>query len=195
MNPLRPERSVVVLVDLQTRLAAAMPQEARDDALRHAAILAEAAHAMAVPIFVTEQYPKGLGPTVPELNAILSSPPSDLGSGAQTRAAVFEKLEFDAYANGTFREALHAMGRTQVVLAGMEAHICVYQTARGLAAAGYEVHVATDATCSRRADHWSIARDLWASAGALPSTTETILFDWLQQAGDDRFKRVSKLLR
>ncbi len=178
-----PANSVLVLVDIQERLVAAMPDE-RDRVVKNAAILAEAAGLLEIPVLVSEQYPRGLGATVPPLAAKLP------GS-----ARVVEKVEFDACANDAFREALGAIGRSQVVLAGMEAHICVYQTARGLAAAGHEVHVPYDATCSRRLDHREQARGLWSAVGATPSITETVLFDWLGKAGGDAFKTISKLIR
>jgi len=91
--------------------------------------------------------------------------------------------------------ALRATGATQVVLAGMESHICVHQSARGLLAEGFQVHVALDATCSRDALHVDLARGLWRDDGAVVSAVETVLFDWLGRAGGDAFRAISRLVR
>jgi nicotinamidase-related amidase len=139
---------------------------------------------------VTEQYPKGLGHTVPMLQERLAqftdAPP------------VFEKLEFDATENASVSahlDRLRAHGVDSVVVTGMEAHICVLQTARGLAQRGFAVHVAGDATASRSPQNLDIARGLWRDAGAFSTTTETVLFDLLGRAQGDAFKSISKLVR
>lgn len=181
---LTPERSALAIIDIQERLAAAMPAEERARCVKNAAILAEAAGLLGVPVIVSEQYPKGLGHTVEPIRAKL---PED--------AQVVEKVEFDASANTDFSTRLDALGRSEIIVAGMEAHICVFQTARGLAARGKTVHVAYDATCSRLVEHRDAARELWAAAGAVPTITETVLFDWLGRAGGDAFKAISKLIR
>ena len=182
---LAPETSVLAIVDIQERLAAAMPEEERERAVKNAAILVEAAGLLGVPVLVSEQYPKGLGHTVEPIREKLDA----------ADASVLEKVEFDACANAGFRERVEALGRRHVVLAGMEAHICVFQTARGLVEAGHAVHVAYDATCSRRVEHRTVARGLWERVGATSTITETVLFDWLGKAGGDAFKTIAKLIR
>lgn len=181
---LDPGHSALAIIDIQERLVGAMPDGERERCVKNAAILAEAAGLLGVPVLVSEQYPKGLGHTVEPIRA-------KLPEGAQ----VIEKVEFDACACGDFLTALDGLGRSQVIVAGMEAHICVFQTARGLATRGKTVHVAYDATCSRLVEHREAAKELWTRAGAVPSITETILFDWLGQAGGDAFKTISKLIR
>jgi len=181
---LQPERSALVIVDIQERLAGAMPERERERCVKNAAILAEAAGLLGVPVLVSEQYPKGLGHTV-----------APIADKLPESAQVIEKVEFDASANDDFMTHFDGLGREQVILAGMEAHICVFQTARGLATRGKTVHVAYDATCSRLLEHRDAAQELWARAGAVPTITETVLFDWLGKAGGDAFKTISKLIR
>lgn len=186
---LQPSRSVLLVVDVQERLAAAMPEAGRA-AIEKIDLLLEGAQLLGVEVVVTEQYPKGLGGTVPALKDRLAT----LGKPA----AVREKIEFDATRNEGIAEALDALrsaGKTHVVLTGMEAHICVYQTARGLVERGFHVQVASDATQSRAAANEALARGLWREAGATVSGTETVLFDWLGKAGGDAFKAISKRLR
>ena len=138
------------------------------------------AAALNVPVVISEQYPKGLGATA---NALL----------AHFTGERFSKTVFDASAVPEIREALE--GRKQVIVAGMEAHICVHQTVRGLADMGFEVTVASDATCSRSDEHHRIAEGLWRASGASVSCGEAVLFDWLGEAGGDAFKTISKAIR
>jgi len=184
---LEPERTALLVVDVQERLVAAMPEGERARVVESGRKLIEGARILGVPALVTEQYPKGLGHTLPALGEALDAfeaPPPRI-----------EKLEFDVCRNAGVREALDRLERTHVVLIGMEAHICVWQSARGLLEAGYAVHVAADATCSRDLGNRDLARGLWAEAGATVTCTETVLFDLLGQAGGDNFKAISKLVR
>lgn len=191
MSTLRllPERTVLVVVDVQERLAPAMPSGG-EAAIKNVDRLLEGARVLGLPVVVTEQYPKGLGPSVAPVRdrlATFASPPVPL-----------EKTEFDASANAGVAAALEkqrAAGRTHAVVCGMEAHICVYQTARGLVGAGWHVHVPFDACASRAPASADVARSLWERAGAVPSVTETVLFDLLGKAGGDAFKAISQLVR
>lgn len=178
---------MLVLVDFQERLAAAMPEADLQRAERNAGLLLEAASRLKLPVFVTEQYPKGLGPTVHSLQTRL-----DALDPAPER---IEKIEFDASSNADFAEVLGASGRSRVILAGLEAHICIFQTARGLAGRGFAVHVAGDATCSRLPENRRIAERLWRQAGAFVTCTETVLFDLLRVGRGEDFKALSKLLK
>lgn len=182
-----PSRSVLLVVDVQERLAAVMPEQGASP-VKNIDLLLEAAQLLGVEVVVTEQYPKGLGPTVPALKERLASVPN----------RTLEKIEFDATKNeviATHLDGLRSQGRTHVVLTGMEAHICVYQTARGLVSQGFQVQVAHDATASRTKSNAMLGRKLWSEAGAVVSGTETVLFDWLGKAGGDAFKTISKRLR
>jgi nicotinamidase-related amidase len=181
-----PERTLLVVIDIQERLAAAMPDEPREACIRNAVRLVSGAAALRLPVIYTEQYPKGLGPTVPPLAEAL----------AAAGAARIEKTEFDAHTNAAFADALGKHeDRLTVVLCGMESHICVYQTARGLAGRDLAVHVAVDATCSRDPDNRIIARGLIARAGAFVTSTETVLFDLVGVGAGDAFKTISRLVR
>lgn len=186
---LHPERTILLVVDVQERLAPAMPSGG-EATLKNVDRLLEGARVLGLPVLVTEQYPKGLGPSVAVVRdrlATFSSPPVPL-----------EKTEFDASANAGVAAALEQQrgaGKTHAIVCGMEAHICVYQTARGLVAAGWHVHVPFDACASRVPASAEVARGLWERAGAVPTVTETVLFDLLGKAGGDSFKAISALVR
>lgn len=190
---IEPASTALVVIDTQERLAAAMPVADRERCARQIGALVQSAKLFGMPVLVTEQYPKGLGPTLPQirehLEAFAEAPP------------VVEKMEFDATSNAAFTEALdHLHTRSgdgairNVLVCGMEAHICVYQTTRGLIGGGYHVHVPWDATCAREPSNLAIARDLWTRCGALVTTTETVLFDLLGSAEHPHFKAISKLI-
>ncbi len=182
-----PETTALMVIDVQERLAAAMPQ---GPALENIGRLIDGARALGVQLLVTEQYPKGLGPTLAPLR-------ERLGAFA-TPVSVLEKLDFDACDDPAVSAALEGLQQARVrtlVLAGMEAHICVAQTARGLVDRGFQVLVVADATASRTAENRRLAEGLWTAAGAVPTSTEAVLFDLVRRASGDAFKSVSKLIR
>ncbi|MGA2114402.1 MAG: hydrolase [Bryobacteraceae bacterium] len=176
--------SVVVIIDIQERLAAAMLSSARQAAIRNTRILIQAAACLGVPVLVTEQYPKGLGPTVAELTGILPG-------GTQR----FEKTCFSCARAGTFSAALDASGRSQVILVGMEAHVCVLQSALELRAGGREVFAVEDACCSRKQENHINAMYRLRGAGVAVTNTESVLFEWLRDARHEHFKAISALVR
>jgi nicotinamidase-related amidase len=185
MLRLAPETSLLVLVDLQERLAAAMTGEARARVEKTARILLEAARLLGVKTLATEQYPKGLGPTVPQVAELLR------GLGVQP----IEKLDFCACDEPVFSSAVEASRAKSVVLLGMETHICVFQTARELAARGLDVHVVADGCASRAEENRAAGLALAAKAGATITVAETVVFDWLGRAGSEEFKQISRLVR
>ena len=185
MKRLDPKRTALLVVDVQDRLAQAMPPEQVERVRRAARILIESARLLGAPVFVTEQYPKGLGATLPEVADALSA--ADAGR--------FEKLDFSAWDAEGFRERMAATSVTSVVVLGMETHVCVYQTVRDLVAAGFDVHVPIDGVASRRDDHRQVGLELCARAGATTTTSESVVFDWLARASGDAFKQISKLVR
>ncbi|MEZ4231916.1 MAG: isochorismatase family protein [Polyangiaceae bacterium] len=185
MQRLDPKTTALVIVDIQDRLAAAMPEDQLTQVVRSARILAEAARLLGAPLLQTEQYPKGLGPTL--------APVSEALQGSEV--ARFEKLCFSAWDAEGFAETLERSKARAAVVIGMESHVCVYQTVRDLAARGFEVHVPVDGVSSRRADHHDVGVALCERAGAVPTTSETVVFDWLGRAGGDAFKQLSKLIR
>lgn len=182
---LDPASTAIVVVDIQERLAPAMPADQLEQVLRAGRILLDAAGLFSSPVFATEQYPKGLGPTVEAIAASLE--------GLQVKP--FEKVSFSACDAPGFAEAFEAAGAKAAVVIGMESHVCVYQTVRDLAARGIEVHLPIDGVSSRREDHRDAGIELCVRAGAVRTTTETIAFDWLRVAGTDAFKRLSALIR
>jgi nicotinamidase-related amidase len=183
---LSPQRTALLLVDIQDRLASAMPDEVRASVLRNICVLIEAARRFALPIVVSQQYPKGLGPTV-----------SAIEDGLRDVAGVhrFDKLEFAVTDCADFAALAPKLGRDQWIVTGMEAHVCVYQSARGLAARGYTPHVVADAVASRTKANWQIGLSLVERAGAVVTSAEVCVFDLLRREGTDDFKALSKLIR
>jgi len=145
-------------------------------------ILQEAARELGVPMVATEQYVKGLGNTLCILKEKLTEP-------------ALEKMAFSCCGESSFPERLKALGRKQVVITGMEAHVCVLQTVIELLDAGYHVHLVKDAVMSRRKENWRVGIDAAIAAGAVITSTETALFQLLRVAGSDEFKKLSKLVR
>ncbi len=176
--------SVLVMIDVQERLAAAMLPAARAAVIRNARILLSAAARLGIPVFLTEQYPKGLGPTEAEILEMLPA-----GS------ARLEKTCFSATGAEGCMDALEASGRRQVMVAGMEAHVCVLQSALELRAARPEVFVVEDACCSRNLENHRNAMDRMRAAGVMITNTESVVFEWLRDARHDCFKAISALLR
>ena len=177
------ERSALLIIDMQTRLSAAMPIEARERVLRNTGILIEAARALAIPVVHTEQYPRGLGPTEPELARRLSE------------VQRLEKTAFSCCNAAGFDAMICTDTRTQWILCGMEAHICVLQTAIDLHARGLEVFLVEDAVCSRTEANHRNALTRLQQAGIVVSNTESVLFEWLRDATDPQFKALSALIR
>lgn len=175
---------MLLCVDIQQRLCAAMPKEGLGQLVRNASRLIEGAKTLGVPILVSEQYRRGLGTTISELAALLPTGTPNL-----------EKLEFSVWAAPELAAAIAASGRRQIVVMGMETHICVYQTVRDLSHIGYQVHVPHDAICSRDPENARVGLVLAERAGAVVTATETVLFDWLHRAGSPEFKAISALVR
>ena len=173
--------SQLVFIDLQTRLLSAMPQEAMQTVIRNCGILAQAAAMLEVPVIVSEQYPKGLGNTAPELLAFLPN------------IKPVEKLTFSCMAEPKFSRQL-TRDHSQVVIAGMEAHICVLQTALDLQNSK-QVFVAEDAIISRNPANKANALARMREAGCIISNTESIVFEWLGKADSEAFKAISLLIR
>lgn len=182
---LLPERhSALVVVDVQEKLLAAIPPPAGERAVRNCAVLLEAADALGVPVFVTRQYPQGLGDTVAALRAEMPA-----------AAGRFDKTCFSACGTEGFVDAIAASGRRSILLAGIEAHVCVLQTASELKALGYDVFVPADATASRADDNRLNALDRLRRHGIEITNTESALFEWLRDATHEKFKELSKLIR
>ncbi len=175
--------SLLLCIDIQDRLYDTLPEPARQRMLDNTEALLRGAGLLGIPVFHTEQYPKGLGKTVTRLQAAL--PP-------KTRR--IEKTSFSCCGADGFTGALRDTHKRQVVITGVETHICVMQTALELQQDGYEVFVVDDAVCSRRMAHWKSGLNRLRQAGIVAAPTESILFEWLRDARHDQFKAVSALL-
>jgi nicotinamidase-related amidase len=173
-------KACVLLVDVQEKLIPVMWNFAPVEKYCKAMILA--AREMGLPVLATEQYPKGLGATIPSLREALG-------------AAPLVKMHFSCGADPEFAKALEATGRRQVILVGMETHVCVFQTARDLLERGYEVFVCADAVTSRFEEHRRVALEQMRDMGAVVTSAETCIFDLLHACGTPEFKRVSPLVR
>lgn len=181
---LRREDAAVLVIDVQERLVAAMGPERGDGVVRATRMLVEGARVLGLPVIATEQYPRGLGPTV---DAVRSALPPD--------CPPIEKTSFSCLASDEVRAAIDATGRRQWIVAGMEAHVCVYQTVRDLAAAGNDVFVASDAVLSRTDANVQVGLGLAREACAVATCVEAVLFDLLGHAAGPEFKAISALVK
>jgi nicotinamidase-related amidase len=182
---MRAQASQLVVVDLQERLLPAI--NGSEGVLRNVGRLLAAAGRLSVPVLVTEQYPRGLGPTV-----------SDVARRLPEGARVLEKIAFSGAADpgiAAAAETLRGTGRTQMVICGTEAHVCVLQTALGFRERGYEVFVVADAVSSRSPHSVQAACARLLHAGCGWVTTEMVLFEWMAAAGTDDFRAISALIK
>lgn len=170
-------QSLVLAIDLQARLAPAI--DGIDAVVAHSEWLLRLAQAMAVPAAITEQYPAGLGPTLPQIAALVPD--------AHRR----EKLCFSALPDSGI-DTLPAFARRQVVLIGIETHVCVLQTALDLLALGKQVFVVAEAVGSRRAADRALGLERMRQEGCRIVSREMVAFEWLQRAGSDEFRQISK---
>ena len=177
----------LVVVDVQERLAAAMARRA--EVTTACTRLARVAALLEAPILVTRQYPEGLGDTVADLAAVLAE------TTEATSVTTVDKVDFCACSEPAFADALERAGRPQVVIVGMETHICVAQTALTLAGQGRDVYVVADACCSRRdADH-EVALDRLRAAGVTVTTSESVMYEAVSRAGTSEFRRVLSIVK
>ena len=174
---------VVVVVDVQERLFNAMDADRRDDMVTNVKNLVSSARRLGMPVLVTEQYPKGLGRTLPEVRSLLGETPA------------FEKTAFSCAEAEGFMERLRALGAEHVILTGIEAHVSVLLTALDLLTRGLRVSIVADAVCSRRPANLEIGLGQARQAGAVVTATETVVSQLLGSADSDAFRELSKLLR
>lgn len=175
------ENSCLCVVDIQERLLPAMHN--KEEVVANNRRLLAAAKRLGVPVLASEQYPKGLGPTVADLKPLVPA------------SGFAEKIEFSCAANGGYMDRLRALGRGQAIVTGIEAHVCVLQTAFGFKAGGIECFVVADAVGSRTQANHDAALARLRDAGIELVTTEMVLFEWLGRAGTPEFKDVSALVR
>jgi len=175
-------QAALLVVDVQDKLIGAMDQQLYQQLLQNVPLLIEGFKTLGLPIMATEQYSKGLGHTIPELQHA-------------TEQYCIEKLTFSCCGDENFVAALSKTQARQILVVGMETHVCVLQTAIDLLDQGYAVHLVRDAVSSRFASDYANALELAAAAGAVITTTETALFQLVKIAGSDNFKAISKLVR
>ncbi len=175
------EQSVLVVIDLQKSLLKTIKvgQEIADNIK----LLVQIAQTLEVPILYTTQNAEKLGGVIPELETLVGDTP------------VMDKLCFSCAGSDEFMKQLQSLGRAQIVLAGIEAHICILQTALDLVKAGYTIHTPYDAIASRQKRDWKYALLRLAHSGVIVSSVESVIYEWLQEAGTDLFRSVLPLLK
>jgi nicotinamidase-related amidase len=176
--------SVLVIVDMQSKLSAVMDEKDAQTMHENTISLLEAAKNLAIPVLATEQYPQGLGKTEMSVQDNLPN-----------NAPIFEKTAFSCLGASGFIPALEQTHRKQIILVGQEAHVCILQTALDLISLGYEVHVVEDAICSRKAEHKFYALQRLQAQNAIITNYESVLFEWLRDANHPDFKVISGLLK
>lgn len=178
---LHTEDTVLVLIDFQERLFPVMHE--KEKLLGNVLKLIRGARVLEIPILITEQYPKGLGPTLPEIKGLLPD------------IKPVEKTCFNCCDEGEFCRSLEVLKRKQVLIAGIEAHICVYQTAAALSRDGYQVEVVGDCVSSREPENRLVALFRLGAGGISPTTVEMALFELLKMASGDKFKQISNIVK
>ncbi|WP_299654648.1 hydrolase [uncultured Jannaschia sp.] len=178
---IRAQDSALIVIDMQERLVPAMQAPART--IRNTRTLLQAAAKTGVPALLTEQYPQGLGHTVAEVARVAGDAP------------ILPKMHFSCMEEPGFAAAFRALDRSQAILVGMEAHICVVQTAASLVEEGFEVFVVSDATASRTIESEAACLARLGAGGVNIVTTEMVVFEWLGRAGTEAFKEMLPLIK
>ena len=182
MTILNEKNSLLIIIDVQDKLINASYNKQQIE--KNAVIMAKAAGILGIPTIVTEQYPKGLGATI-----------SEIKDGLGEKAAYIEKTSFSALENPSIASAVDKSGRKQIVVFGIETHICVSQTVNALVAKGYDVTVISDASGSRaEAQHLAGLERIRENKGHV-ITTEIALFEWLKSARHIKFREIQNLIK
>lgn len=182
-HPMRIDKnqSLGLVIDVQEGLLPVMHRQ--EETLRACTLLVRGWKLLEVPMLVTEQYPRGLGSTVEGLRKLLGEQPA------------IEKISFSCMDEAAFVEALKESGRRQVLIAGIESHVCVLQTVLDLLAEGYQPVVVADALSSRKEGDHQLALERMRQEGALVTSSESLLFELTRKAGSPVFKQISKLVK
>lgn len=175
------ENAALVLVDVQSKLFRVMHK--KESLLENVQKIIKGAQILEIPILWAEQNPRGLGHTVPEIAQLLLD------------ISPMSKISFSCCGDGRFMEALSGLSRKQILIAGIETHVCVYQTAADLLNLGYDVQVVVDAVSSRTEDNNKVGLEKIKDAGAALTSVETALFELLKVAEGDRFKAILKIVK
>jgi nicotinamidase-related amidase len=173
--------SLLLVIDVQGKLA---DLAWRSEMIqKNVGVLIEGSKVLKIPVVATEQYPKGLGSTIESIATLLGNAP------------VIEKDSFSCCGAHEFQFKLTELHKTDIIVCGIETHVCVYQTVRDLLALGYNVHLVTDAVSSRTEENWKLGVRKCETLGAKLTSTEMILFELLQVSGTEQFKAISKLVK
>ncbi len=181
---LYPGSTALLVIDLQGRVGAAMPEAIWARTVHNATLLLEAAQRLALPVIATEQNPAGLGPIDEAVRAALPEGTEPVS-----------KMAFNCGGLDAVRGPLRQGRRRQLVVCGLETHVCVFQSVRYLVERGFFVHVVADATCSRAKENWRRGLELMAGAGATVTSTETVIYDLLQTAEHPAFRALQARIK
>lgn len=179
---LQADRSVLVVVDMQEPFLRNLYE--RERVVQNCRLLIQSANILKVPVIATLQYAQKMGGVIPEIAEVLPD-------GCEP----IDKMCFSCYLSDPFRAALMATERTQVVICGVESHICVMQTALDAQSAGFQVQVPEDAVSSRSRENWQIAMRRLRHADVVVTCTESVIYEWLVQAGTDEFRQILPLVK
>ena len=182
-NVLDVSNAVLLIVDVQEAFRKFIPDYA--DLIKSISILRDAAKILNLPVIITEQYQKGLGKTVDEI----------ISGFIEKKFELVEKDCFSCCGSDQFKDSLKKLGRAQIIVSGIEAHVCVNQTVHDLLVHGYKPHIIVDAISSRYQKNKEVAVQKMTMSGAIPSTVEIALFEMLVQSGTDAFKAVQRLVK
>jgi len=175
------ENTTMVVIDVQEKLFPAISE--KQAALDNMRICIETAKLFGLPVVATEQYPQGLGPTIPEVQEVLPPCP------------VISKVHFSCFGSDEFTDTLAKTGAQNLIIVGIETHICVAQTSLDALARGYKVFTIGDATSSRTRANWSFGLDKMRQAGVMVSSTEAMLYEIAERAATEEFKALLKLVK
>jgi nicotinamidase-related amidase len=175
------ENTILIVIDVQEKLLPVIHE--KESLTANIIKLVRGAQVLEIPLIITEQYPKGLGGTVSEIAKLI------------TGIEPLPKTSFSCYSDEGFRKSLDSSARKQVLICGIECHVCVYQTAMELKEAGYQVYVVADAVSSRTAENRAIGLNLMRQAGITVTGTETALFELVKIAEGEKFKAISRIVK
>ncbi len=181
-NLLSADQTILVVIDMQEPFLRTIHE--RERLLQNVRILMQGANILRVPIVATTQYAEKMGEIIPELKRLLP-----------TQLPPFDKMTFDCLGSLGFDSEIRRSGRRQVLLCGVETHICVSQTAHGLAAAGLQPHIVADAVSSRSETNWRFGLEKMRQCGTLISSVEMALYELLHQSGTEDFREILKLIK
>jgi nicotinamidase-related amidase len=190
---LNAQNAALVVVDIQEKLIHAVQEEAR--LVKSCETLIKGCRILGLPILYTQQYTKGLGPTIPSIIDAATVNMDDPAGSAPTEFAFIDKTSFSVMGEPAFQKQWKTHGKPQAIVCGIEAHVCVLQSVFDMLDKEFDVFLACDAVSSRSASDCANALNRAAAEGAVVTTVETILFELMKDAGHPKFKEVSKLIK